>query len=290
MTPAQTYRALQALARGMQRNTEELFILYGLERVLARLQTTRYRDDFVLKGGVLLAAYKLRRPTRDADMQVVDVTLDEEHMRAVLAAIAAAPADDGVTVELDSITVEAIRDEDEYSGLRVKFTARLHTAKLSLALDVSTGDPIYPAPTPVVLPGLLGQDVLLQGHPPTTVIAEKAITILQRGTQSTRWRDYVDLRSLARTRVFVADELLTAAQAVARHRHVVLGPVAPLVAGYGAIAQRKWAAWRRSQEMTDRCLEQLDEQMSELVTFIDPVFATRLPSNATWNPDRYVWD
>ncbi len=241
------------------------------------------------KGGVLLAAYKLRRPTRDADMQAVDVTLDEEQMRAVLAAIAAAPADDGLTVEMDSITVEAIRDGDEYSGLRVKFAARLHTAKLSFALDVSTGDPIYPAPTPVVLPGLLGQDVLLHGHPPTMVAAEKAVTILQRGTQSTRWRDYVDLRSLARTRVFDADELLTAAQAIARHRHVVLGPIAPLVVGYGAIAQQKWAAWRRSQEVTDRCLEQLDDQMSELVIFIDPVLTAGLPSDAKWNPDRYAW-
>lgn len=88
MTPAQTYRELQALARDMQRNTAELLTLYGLERVLARLQATSYRDDFVLKGGVLLAAYKLRRPTRDLDMRAIDVALDEERMRAVLAAIA----------------------------------------------------------------------------------------------------------------------------------------------------------------------------------------------------------
>lgn len=289
MTAAQIYQALQRLAKKDGRSTAELLTLYGLERVLARLQQTSYREDFVLKGGVLLAAYALRRPTRDADMQVLNFQLDADHLLAVLTAIADVPALDGLAIDVSSALVQQIRDADEYSGLRLKFVAQLHSARLSLALDISTGDPIYPAPEPVILPGLLGDDVHMMGHPPATVIAEKAVTVLQRGTQSTRWRDYVDLRNFARTRTFTAGDLLAAATAVAQHRQVDLGPIAPLLDGYGALSQTKWAAWRRAQELEDACLEQLDEQMSAVAAFIDPVLTGQLPPKATWNPTRYLW-
>ena len=68
-----------------------------------------------------------------------------------------------VPVMPDPVTVEQIRAEDEYSGLRVRFEARLHTARMHLALDVSAGDPIHPAREQVVLSGLLGHDVTLRG-------------------------------------------------------------------------------------------------------------------------------
>ena len=92
MDAAQVYPALQKVARQRGRSTEEILTLYGLERVLARLQRTSYAEDFVLKGGVLLAAYALRRPTRDADMQAVGFPLDEQHLRAVLEAGADPPS------------------------------------------------------------------------------------------------------------------------------------------------------------------------------------------------------
>jgi hypothetical protein len=69
---------------------------------------------------------------------------------------------------------------------------------MDLKLDVSTGDPIYPAPQIIELPALLHGSVRLLGHPLPTVVAEKTVTVLQRGTTSTRWRDFVDVRALAR--------------------------------------------------------------------------------------------
>lgn len=198
--------------------------------------------------------------------------------------------DDGLLIDPEPVRIASIRDQDEYSGVRVKFHAQLYTAQLSLTLDVSTGDPIHPGAELVVLPGLLGRDVLIAGHPPATVVAEKAVTIVQRGTQSTRWRDYLDLRNLARSRVFIAGELLDAATAVARHRQVTLGPTAPLVTRYGAVAQAKWAAWRRAQGLAEDCLAQLDQQMAEVAKFIDPVFDQRLARDQRWDPDHYQWD
>lgn len=93
MTPEQTFNALQRMARQDGRAVHKLLTLYVLEQFLARLVESSYADSFVLKGGVLLAGYGLRRPTRDVDMQAMDFVLDEEHFRQVVAAVAAADAD-----------------------------------------------------------------------------------------------------------------------------------------------------------------------------------------------------
>ncbi len=286
---AQIYQALQTLARRQGRATSELHTLYVLERFLERLTRTPYRDNLVLKGGVLLAAFKLRRPTRDVDMQALDVTLDDTYLRKVVEAVASVTADDGVVFDYEDARVAPIRDEDEYSGLRIRLTAHLHTAKLFVHVDVSTGDPIWPEPQMVKLPGLLGDDFAIVGFPIVTVIAEKAVTMLQRGASSTRWRDYVDLRNLSRRFPYSAGELTLAIAAVATHRSVPLASISEAVSGYDADGQRKWAAWRRKTDIEEQSLQQLRDQLREVSSFLDPIMVGELGPEAQWNPESHSW-
>lgn len=186
MTPEQTFTALQRIARQQGRAVQELITLYVLEQFLARLGESVFADSFVLKGGVLLAGYGLRRPTRDVDMQAIDFVLDEERCREVAAAVARSDADDGVVFEAVPIRIEQIRDEEEYSGIRVHIRAQLHSARIAVKLDVSTGDPMFPEAQRVTMPHILGGEFTLMGYALETVIAEKAVTILQRGVTSTR--------------------------------------------------------------------------------------------------------
>jgi len=288
-TATRVYAHLRDLARSTGRATDEILTLYGLEQFIDRLTRTPYADDFVLKGGVLMAAYLLRRPTRDVDMQALDFTLDEKHMRQVVNAVAAVDIDDALVLDTKKVTVEHIRDEDEYSGLRVGVPARVHTHRFEMKLDVSTGDPISPAPRTVELPRLLGGHITVVGHPPEMVVAEKTITLLQRGTASTRWRDYLDVRNLARRHPFKSYDLFHAAQAVADHRQVELGPLATVIDGYGDLMQTRWRAWRRKFRLEDECLESLDEQVAEVAAFVDPVYARNLAGPARWNPAKYRW-
>ncbi|EPR76529.1 hypothetical protein ADILRU_1149 [Leifsonia rubra CMS 76R] len=95
----------------------ELLSLHVLKQFLARLGESTFADSFVLNGGVLLAGYGLRRPTRDVDMQAIDLVLDEEHCREVTAAVAEVEVGDGAVFEALPIRIEQIRDEEEYSGL-----------------------------------------------------------------------------------------------------------------------------------------------------------------------------
>lgn len=91
-----------------------------------------------------------------------------------------------------------IRDEDEYSGIRVTLTYGLATMTIRIGVDVNVGDPVYPAPQEVSMPGILGDDIQLRGYPLAAVIAEKAVTGMQRGIANTRWRDWADIWNLSR--------------------------------------------------------------------------------------------
>lgn len=137
---------------------------------------------------------------------------------------------------------------------------------------MSTGDPIVPAPRTVRLDRILGEPVHILGYAPETIVAEKGVTILERGIASTRWRDYVDIVQIAE-RGIDADELLRSARAVARYRGVLLEPVAPRLAGYAAIGQAKWSAWRRKERLESVSEPELGEQVARVAAVLDPVFA-----------------
>ncbi len=226
------YLDLQNLARRQRRPTEELHQLYALEGFLVLLAASEHADALVLKGGVLLAAYDARRPTRDIDLAARAVDGSLEKILDLVGEIAAMPAGDGLEFDSEAATAEVIRDEDEYTGVRVTLTAPLASAKLSLHVDVNIGDPIWPAPRTIDLPRLLGGTITLVGYPLAMVCAEKIVTVLQRGTINTRWRDFADVYLLsARHRIAGAD-LDRAVSEVAGHRHVELSPLAEALAGY----------------------------------------------------------
>ena len=216
---------LQKQARASGRSTNELHVLYVLEGFLARLSVSSAKDDFVLKGGVLLAAFGERRPTSDIDVTAFisnEIPAVLEHIRSVLRTTP--PADDGIVFDLDSLTGEVIREEAEYSGVRVHVGATLARARVRFHVDVSFGDPIYPGPEIVYLPRLLGgEDIVLAGYPIHMTLAEKIVTAVQRGTASTRWRDFGDIWILARHHEIPGEALQTAITTVAQYRNADYG-------------------------------------------------------------------
>lgn len=195
------YLDLRNKARGDRRPVDEFFQLYALEAFLARLATSSYADQLVLKGGVPLAAFGERRATRDVDLQGEALDNGADHIRQVISHIAAQTLDDGIVFDAEHAFAEVIRDEDAYSGVRVSLQAGLATAQLHLHVDVNVGDPITPAPEDVHLLLLLGGEVVVRGYPLVMVLAEKIVTAIARGTVNTRWRDFGDVYLLGRHHV-----------------------------------------------------------------------------------------
>jgi len=282
------YNDLRNLAKHNDRDVAEYLALYALEGFLYRLSRSTHAPDLVLKGGVLMAAFAARRPTRDIDLQATGMENDITDVEAMVATIAAIPADDGLAFDLDSVHGEPIRDEADYEGARVHLTARLATAVIPFHVDVNFGDPIWPAPTTVALPRLLGGEVTLLGYPAHMALAEKIVTAIERGTANTRWRDFVDISSIADTTSVRADDLATAMQVVANFRHVSLKPLAEVLTGMTAVAQPRWTAWRRKQRLTDTTPADFQELLDSCIAFADPIL-TGSVVGATWVPVTRAW-
>lgn len=136
MTASDVYRQIQRTARsdadkkGVAPNVQAYLLRHALESFLFRLSKTPHADDFVLKGGLLLGAYGVRRPTKDADSNAVGADVSPEHLATVVADIAAVPVDDGVTFNLDTLAVQVIRDGAEYPGMRVTVGVQIATSEI----------------------------------------------------------------------------------------------------------------------------------------------------------------
>ena len=216
------YLDLQNLARRQGRQTQTLMVIYVLERFLARLEVSGYADRFVLKGGMLLAAWDARRATVDADFLARNLNLDEESVLRRIVEIAAlpAPVEDGVKFRADTAKASTIRDGDLYGGVRIAMDATVAGAVVKLRLDISTGDPVAPPPTFVDYPTLLAAHPRLSilGYPLPVVLAEKLCTAVELGAGSSWVRDYADvwmLTDLFRT-------CLTATSSRAQHQTVTV--------------------------------------------------------------------
>lgn len=287
-TAGRAYLDLRKLARESHRPVDEMLQLYVLEAFLARLASSRFAEQLVLKDGVLLAAFDERRPTRDIDLQAQALGNDTETILAATREIAAITLDDGVAFDVDTATAEPIRDEAIYSGVRVTMTAQLATARPHFHVDTNVGDPISPAPTNVRLPRLLGGEIVLRGYPLAMVHAEKIVTAIARGTVNTRWRDFADIYMLARHHAINGADLASAIRRVAEHRNVRLLPLAQALDDYGQIGQQRWTAWRRRQRLEDRLPEQFGDVVAAVIDFADSAILGSAEGDS-WEPTTRKW-
>lgn len=287
-TSGRVYLDLQRLARRSNRPTDEIFRLYALEALVARIAASRHAEHLVLKGGVLLAAFDVRRPTRDVDLVARQMNGEIGKVLAVIREVASLTMDDGVEFDAEAATAAPIREDSSYAGVRVELGGRLSRARLALNVDVNIGDPMVPGPRSTPIPRLLGGTLSVLAHPLSMVLAEKIVTAMERRTLSTRWRDFVDIAALARARRIPSDELLDSMQAVARHREVPLLQLATCLVGYAEAAQARWMDWRRKQRLEDRTPAQFSELLAEVIAFADPILDAD-PEGLTWDPATRRW-
>lgn len=282
--------AIRKRARESRADTQELMTLYALEGLLARIAESEYRDDFVLKGGVLLAAFAARRPTKDIDLQANRHADDPREVAERVRAIVARDLADGLVFDPASVVATTIRDDDEYAGVRVKLTAALGTARLTVGIDVNFGDPIWPAPRPVELPRVvpLGHPpVTMLGYPLSMVLAEKIVTAIDRGVANTRWRDFADVYTLVRLHRIDAEELRRSMETVAEYRQVMLTTLLPALAPMKERAQQKYRAWRTRSGRDAELPEQFADLLTAVADFADPLLSS--DSVGKWDHRLSTW-
>jgi predicted nucleotidyltransferase component of viral defense system len=193
-----TSTQLKALIRNLSKNkdvkAEILLRNFMLERLLERISLSEYKNQFILKGGMLIAAIVGidSRSTMDMDATIRGFKLTEKELEDVIDKILSVPLDDGVSMTLGKL--ENINDESEYSGIRVSINAIMDKTKQTMKVDITTGDTITPEAIEYPFKLLLGdRSISVLAYNLETVFAEKLETILSRGITTTRMRDYYDI-------------------------------------------------------------------------------------------------
>ena len=177
--------------------TQALMQSYLLERLLERLSRSTWRDNVVIKGGVLISSLVgvSSRTTMDLDTTVRGFTLTHESAERAFRDIVAVQADDDWEFEFDR--TEDIRETDDYPGIRVHLKGNYAPMSVPLTVDVTTGDRITPDAMEYSYPLLFGEgEISLMAYPIETVLAEKLETVVSRGVANTRPRDFYDIHVL----------------------------------------------------------------------------------------------
>lgn len=174
---------------------------FMLERLLERISVSKYKETFVLKGGMLIASMVgiSNRTTMDMDATLRDYPLSEDNIREIFSGICAIQLNDEVVLSLDHIL--PIQEEDEYGGYRVAIVARYETINTPLKIDITTGDVITPRAVRYEYHSILSNKrIKVWAYNLETVLAEKVETILRRSVLNTRPRDFYDVYILVKTK------------------------------------------------------------------------------------------
>lgn len=172
---------------------------FMLERLLERISVSKYQQNFILKGGFLIAAMVGldTRATMDMDATIKGLPVNEQTVREMFEEICKIELDDDVTFSFRSI--EEIREGDVYAGYRVSLSANYPPMAVPLKLDITTGDKIVPKEIEYQFKLLLeDRSISVLAYNLETIMAEKLETVISRGDQNTRTRDYYDIYILAK--------------------------------------------------------------------------------------------
>lgn len=193
---------------------------YMFERFLARLSESEYREKFVIKGGMLIAAIVGldTRSTMDLDTTLKNLPLTEDKLLETIKAIGNIDLGDDVFFEVTSIS--PIRKGDIYGGFCVRLNALYDAITTPLSIDISSGDVITPSAVRYEFRGIFDDElhICLWGYNIETVMAEKIETVLSRGIFNTRPRDFYDIFILETTQKYNKQLLAEALAATAEHR------------------------------------------------------------------------
>lgn len=249
--PASVHQRLKNAAEISGRTFNDIAQYYALERWLFRLSKSRFAEDFILKGALLLVAWRapVLRATRDIDL-LAKVSNDPDFVGSLVAEICETKVpEDGLLFDAASVTTERIAEDADYEGVRARFEARLATTRMAMQIDMGFSDVVTPAPVTLDYPTILdGPAPVLKTYNRETAIAEKFEAMVSLGRLNSRMKDFFDIWLLATTAEFRGELLQAAISATFARRGtaMTLDPVA-LSDEFGSdpVKQVQWSAFAR---------------------------------------------
>lgn len=174
---------------------------YLIEIFLEKLVRSKYRDNFIIKGGYLIGGMigLDLRATMDLDTTIVGIELNSENLYSIAEEIVKVQTEE--SFHLSVLGVENIREKDQYPGLKIKLIANFERIHEVVTIDVTTGDAITPKEIDFKFEKMFSnEEIQVWSYPIENVLAEKLETILSRGIATTRPRDFYDVFILSSVR------------------------------------------------------------------------------------------
>ena len=198
-TPEQLKGAIRSMAAKKNLRAQEVLQMFLFERIIDRLAASSFRDNFILKGGLLISSMIGigERTTMDMDTTVRGIQMEDDEIVSAVKEIIAMDVGDGISFEFQKI--EPIREDDAYNNFRVHLRAKYGKIDSPMKIDITTGDIITPAAIRYDFPFVFEEKTVpVMAYTLETVLAEKYETIIRRNIGNTRARDFYDLHLLYR--------------------------------------------------------------------------------------------
>lgn len=184
-------------AKELEVMPQDLLQMYFFERLLYRISASRYRDNFILKGGLLLAAIfgEDRRTTQDMDTMIKGLEIEPDSLLKVFKEILSIKTDDGIIYEIKGF--KDIRLEDKYGGIRLAIVGCKEDLRVNLKIDITIKDPITPREIEFKYKSMFDDNYIkIMAFTKETIIAEKFETLIEDTENDTRAKDFYDISIL----------------------------------------------------------------------------------------------
>ena len=292
---ASVRQRLNNLAKQRARPFQEVLQYFAIERFLYRLSESTHRDRFILKGAMMLAAWRApaTRSTMDIDLlgrgedptgRMLDIVRELCDLQPT--------RDDGLVFDAATVESEPITVDSEYVGMRVTFRGTLGTARIPMQIDLGIGDAVVDAQSQVELPTLLDfPPARLRGYSRESAVAEKLHAMFQHGRLNSRLKDYFDIWLLSRNFLFDGEKLSRAIrETFARRETEVKAETIGLTQEFATQSgkQVQWTAFLRKLGVAD-APSKLADVVTQLQSFLHPALRALAESQAfeeQWLPER----
>ena len=181
-------------AKGNSSVSAQLYQMYFFEHILERLSKSKYKNNIILKGGLLLSSIigVDVRTTRDMDATLKSLPLEKDNVIEIITEVLNIKADDGIKYSIEN--VKDIRQESEYGGFKINILATMDNLKIYLAIELTTGDKITPREIKYMYNSHFeDKKIPILAYTLETLIAEKYQTVIYRDIYNTRMKDFYDI-------------------------------------------------------------------------------------------------
>jgi len=287
---------LRNLAREREEDFDYVLRQYVMQRLLYRLSRSEYTGQFLLKGALLFWVWNedLHRPTRDIDLLSFGDN-DVPHLESVFRQIVSQYEDDGLEFDVASVSGIEIKEDADYSGVRITGFANLKNARIPFQVDIGYGDAVVPAAEEVTLPVYLDLPApQLKAYPVYAVIAEKFQAMVMLGIANSRMKDFYDIRVIAQSMILDGNILAQAIKATFETRKTTISSEALTLFSdefkQDTGKSTQWNAFLNKNNITDEA--DFSDVVTDIQQFIEPIYRAISENRSLamqWLPDGFCW-